>query len=84
MSGENGIYIGSAKDGKVTGFIPRVRPHSTWEGNVPGGARKRRPAFRSVRNAHYCVEAGPSDLLVHLPGNLIRARREICKAVPIQ
>ena len=34
---ENGIYIGSAKDGKVTGFIPKIREHSTWEGNVPGG-----------------------------------------------
>jgi len=32
---ENGIYIGSAKDGKVTGFIPRIRPHSTWEGAGP-------------------------------------------------
>jgi hypothetical protein len=29
---ENGIYIGSAKDGKVVGFIPKIRPHSTWEG----------------------------------------------------
>jgi hypothetical protein len=29
---ENGIYVGSAKDGKVTGFIPKIRPHSTWEG----------------------------------------------------
>ena len=34
---ENGIYIGSAKDGRVTGFIPKIREHSTWEGNVPGG-----------------------------------------------
>jgi len=32
---ENGIYIGSAKDGKVTGFIPKIRPHSTWEGPGP-------------------------------------------------
>ena len=32
---ENGIYIGSAKDGKVTGFIPKIRPHSTWEGDLP-------------------------------------------------
>lgn len=32
---ENGIYIGSAKDGKVTGFIPKIRPHSTWEGAGP-------------------------------------------------
>ncbi len=29
---ENGIYIGSAKDGKVTGFIPKIRKYSTWEG----------------------------------------------------
>jgi len=28
---ENGIYIGSARDGTVTGFIPKVRPHSVWE-----------------------------------------------------
>ena len=28
---ENGIYIGSAKDGKVTAFIPKVRPRSLWE-----------------------------------------------------
>jgi hypothetical protein len=35
---ENGIYIGSAKDGKVTGFIPKIRPRSTWEaeGDGPG------------------------------------------------
>jgi DNA-binding beta-propeller fold protein YncE len=32
---ENGIYIGSVKDGKVTGFIPKIRPHSTWEGEGP-------------------------------------------------
>src|SRR5258708_37892364 len=32
---ENGIYIGSAKDGKVAGFIPKIRPHSTWEGTGP-------------------------------------------------
>jgi sugar lactone lactonase YvrE len=29
---ENGIYIGSAKDGKVTGFIPKIKQYSTWEG----------------------------------------------------
>lgn len=28
---ENGIYVGSARDGKVTGFIPKVRPRSVWE-----------------------------------------------------
>ena len=28
---ENGIYIGRAKDGKVTGFIPKIRPRSAWE-----------------------------------------------------
>ena len=33
---ENGIYIGSAKDGKVTGFIPKIRTQSTWEGPGPG------------------------------------------------
>ena len=32
---ENGIYIGSAKDGKVTGFIPKIRPESTWQGPGP-------------------------------------------------
>ena len=32
---ENGIYIGSAKDGNMTGFIPKIRPHSTWEGEGP-------------------------------------------------
>src|SRR5260370_650156 len=36
---ENGIYIGSAKDGKVTGFIPKLRPHSTWEGAGPDRAK---------------------------------------------
>jgi NHL repeat len=35
---ENGIYIGSAKDGKVTGFIPKIREHSTWEGTAGGNA----------------------------------------------
>ena len=28
---DNGIYVGSAKDGKVTGFIPKIRPVSTWQ-----------------------------------------------------
>ena len=32
---ENGIYIGSAKSGKVTGFLPKIRPQSTWEGPGP-------------------------------------------------
>lgn len=35
---ENGIYIGNARDGKVTGFIPRVRPRSIWEVRSVGGA----------------------------------------------
>ena len=36
---ENGIYIGSAKDGKVTGFIPKIKPRSFWEVQPvpPGG-----------------------------------------------
>jgi hypothetical protein len=28
---ENGIYVGSAKDGTVTAFIPKTRPRSAWE-----------------------------------------------------
>jgi hypothetical protein len=32
---DNGIYIGSAKDGKVTGFIPKIRPRSTWQEEGP-------------------------------------------------
>ena len=36
---ENGIYIGSAKDGKVTGFIPKVTPRSQWEVEAGSGAR---------------------------------------------
>jgi DNA-binding beta-propeller fold protein YncE len=35
---ENGIYIGNARDGKVTGFIPRIRARSVWEVRSAGGA----------------------------------------------
>src|SRR5262249_9500950 len=37
---ENGIYVGVAKDGKVTGFIPKVKELSTWqaEGNAGNGS----------------------------------------------
>jgi hypothetical protein len=34
---ENGIYIGNARDGKVTGFIPKIRPRSVWQVRTAGG-----------------------------------------------
>jgi hypothetical protein len=55
---ENGIYIGSAKDGKVTGFIPKIRPHLTWEG--PGPDRTNMEAIGVAPNgdAIYGGDAG--------------------------
>ena len=34
---ENGIYIGNARDGRVTGFIPKIRPRSVWQVRDAGG-----------------------------------------------
>jgi DNA-binding beta-propeller fold protein YncE len=34
---ENGIYIGNARDGKVAGFIPKIRPLSVWQVRTAGG-----------------------------------------------
>jgi hypothetical protein len=55
---ENGIYIGSAKDGKVTGFIPKIRPHSTWEGEGPDRTNMEAITVAPDGSAIYGGEAG--------------------------
>ena len=55
---ENGIYIGSAKDGKVTGFIPKIRPHSTWEGEGLDRTNMEAITVASDGSAIYGGEAG--------------------------
>jgi DNA-binding beta-propeller fold protein YncE len=55
---ENGIYIGSAKDGKVTGFIPKIRPHSGWEGLGPGGTNMEAIGVAPDGNSLYGGDSG--------------------------
>jgi DNA-binding beta-propeller fold protein YncE len=55
---ENGIYIGSAKDGKVTGFVPKIRPHSTWEGEGPDRTNMEAIAVAPDGSAIYGGETG--------------------------
>jgi len=57
---ENGIYIGSAKDGKVTGFIPKIKQYSTWEG--PGSDRTNMEAIGVTPDGN-TVYGGDSGLL---------------------
>jgi hypothetical protein len=55
---ENGIYVGSAKDGKVTGFIPKIRQHSTWEGEGPDRTNMEAITVAPDGSAVYGGEAG--------------------------
>jgi len=55
---QNGIYIGSAKDGKVTGFIPKVRPNSVWEGAGPDRTNMEGIGVTPNGNAIYGGDAG--------------------------
>lgn len=59
---ENGIYVGSARDGKVTGFIPKVRPRSVWEVEASAGGRGRAtaaPGTPAVPGSGGRAEAAP-------------------------
>ena len=53
-----GIRIGSAKDGKVTGFVPKIRPHSTWEGEGPDRTNMEAVTVAPDGSAIYGGEAG--------------------------
>src|SRR6202171_508159 len=55
---ENGIYIGSAKDGTVTGFIPKIRPHSTSQGEGPDRTKMEATTVPPDGSAIYGGEAG--------------------------
>ena len=55
---ENGIYIGSAKDGKVTGFIPKIKPLSTWQGEGPDHTNMEAVGVTPDGSAIYGGEAG--------------------------
>jgi sugar lactone lactonase YvrE len=55
---ENGIYVGSAKDGKVTGFIPKIRPHSGWEELGPGGTNMEAIGVSADGNSLYGGDSG--------------------------
>ena len=57
---ENGIYIGSAKDGKVTGFIPKIKQYSTWEG--PGADHTNMEAIGVAPDGN-TIYGGDSGLL---------------------
>ncbi len=55
---ENGIYVGSAKDGKVTGFIPKIRPHAGWEGAGPDGTNMEAIGVTPDGNSLYGGDSG--------------------------
>jgi len=60
---ENGIYIGSAKDGKVTGFIPKVRPLSTWQGEGSDHTNMEPIAITPDGNTIYGGDSGLSTVV---------------------
>jgi len=45
---QNGIYIGSATDGTVTGFIPKITPRSKWEVDAAGGGTEAATNMESI------------------------------------
>ena len=55
---ENGVYIGSARDGKVTGFIPKIRPVSTWQAPDPAATNMEGVAVTPDGSAIYGGEVG--------------------------
>ena len=68
MGFDNGIYIGSTKDGKVTGFIPKIRvPH--WQEKGPDVTNMEPIGVTSDGNSIFGGDSGLSTVIKFVKNN---------------